>query len=531
MSNESLSSRTMRIDITPRIRDRPPEAPDPEVAVRRADTTFVGNAVRTADSASGYKKLLRGMYDAVLITDTSGRVIDFNTRATDFFRCSDWELEGTRLVGLISGGDDGLLSEICSNLETHRYALIEAHCVRRDKSLFPAEIAVSKLDLWDSGELCFLVRNITVRKQTQEALEDAVERLEMHDRARSEFISNVSHELRTPLTSMIYAVSNMMRGVAGPVSDAVRRYLEVLNGDCKRLLNTVNDILDLRKIEEKSLTLSRTTTPFLRFVEQTALSLQGQAERKGIDLIVKQGGYGCFVSCDRDKMERVILNVVNNAIKFTPDGGMVRVELSDDPVRSGNVLLSVVDNGIGIPTKSLHKVTERYFTVGEQPTGSGLGLAISKEIVELHGGSIELVSPPVGKETGTAVSLSLPVTEGPLVVVAHGDTVIRNSVALELSGRGYRVRRPDDVVNVLAEMERTVPDLVIADMMISGAEETELIFKMKNHTELSRVPIVVVTEECIDPAKLQILKGLSVPVLYVPWSGAELLDVANGAIG
>ncbi|MBN1556836.1 MAG: PAS domain S-box protein, partial [Lentisphaerae bacterium] len=260
-SERDDTARTMRIALP----EPAPRPPPPAVKVRGASpTSFVARRLATEDDrrASDYKQLLESIYDGVIITDRKGRIVDFNSRAIDFLLKHGDELAGMRVIDFISGAGDDLLAAIHRNLKEHRYTLIEGRCIRSDGTTFPAEIAVNRIALDEGGQLCFLIRDITVRKRAQEDLEEAISRLEAHDRARSQFVSNVSHELRTPLTSMIYAVSNMLRGVVGPLSDNARRYLEMLEGDCRRLLTTVNDILDLRKIESNTLVLERSRVPF-----------------------------------------------------------------------------------------------------------------------------------------------------------------------------------------------------------------------------------------------------------------------------
>jgi len=523
-----MSSRTMRIDITPRVESTPDSGETSRLVAAGYDTTLVGTAIRHADLASGYKKLLQSVYDAVLITDGSGRVIDFNTRATDFFRCTPEALEGRKITALISGGDDSLLEEIHRNLENHRYTLIEAYCLRRDRTTFPAEVAVNKIDLSEAGQLCFFIRDITVRKRAQDALEDAVDRLEEHDHARSQFVSNVSHELRTPLTSMIYAISNMRRGVAGPVSEQVHRYLDVLNGDCQRLLSTVNDILDMRKIESKSLVLVRAKAPLAKLVKRAAESLGGQAERKAQTVEIDTGEDRSFVDCDVQKIERVILNVMNNAIKFTQQGGRIRVMVGSDPEWPGRALVCISDNGIGIPAKDLPHVTERYYTVGDQPTGTGLGLAISKEIVEMHGASLRVTSPAPGEKAGTGVQISLPLCASPSVMIVHGDTDIGDRLRGDLEEMGLGILRPEMSPAILAELARARPELVVTDVLLPGMEGLELILKVKSSKELARVPVVVVTQCTLDAGKKEILANFSIPVISVPWQKSELRACVEG---
>jgi PAS domain S-box-containing protein len=526
MSEHDEMASTMRIDIHPDFLGESLERKKQETQVfrRATDTSLEVRKLRDQSEASPYKKLLQSIYDAVLITDHLGKVVDFNRRALDFFLCDEEEMAGTNIIDRISGADLALLDSIRQNLKDHRYTLIEAHCVRSDRSMFASEIAVNNIDLDNEGQLCFFVRDITVRKRAQEALEDAVRRLEEHDRARSQFVSNVSHELRTPLTSMIYAVANMLRGVTGTLSDGTRRYLEMLEGDCKRLLGTVNDILDLRRIETKSLKLIKNRVPFGRIVQRSTESLLVQANQKGVALTMDRGRANWFVDCDAHKIERVFLNVVGNAVKFTPDGGSIAVQMRDDPARPGFVQVCVQDNGIGIPPEALPRVTERYFTVGDQPCGSGLGLAISKEIVELHGGAIEVRSPPPGASRGTVVRVSLPATDAPMIMVANSEQKVLDDLTEQIGGQGYGVVQAFTGLEATEFIQVRKPDAVVLDLILSEVDGMEIILKMKSEKTTVRIPIIVVTGTHVDRGKAQILNNFSIPVLGKPWDEEELLD-------
>ena len=203
MQAENKSSdKTMRIDIDPATSERL-AAMSPRPAPRSGGRTWRTYHV---ERCTPFYKLLESVYDAVLITSRAGKVLECNERAAEFFAMSAKELAGLDVVSLISGATDSLIDTINKNLINKKYTLVEARCKRADGTSFAAEIAVNKVDLDPQGQLCFFVRDITIRQQAQQALEDAVERLQAHDRARMEFVSNVSHELRTPLTSMIYAV-------------------------------------------------------------------------------------------------------------------------------------------------------------------------------------------------------------------------------------------------------------------------------------------------------------------------------------
>lgn len=529
---DSDPSKTMRIDIHPDFLGESLERKKKSAAGSgSSDTTVFFN--KREDSkwvlSKEFEKLLQSIYDAVFITDKKGRIIRSNSRAEVFFLMDEDEMFGRRIIDLILGADDTLLTAIDKNSIEHRYTLIEAHCVRKDQSLFAAEIAVNQIEL--EGETClgFFLRDVTVRKKTQEALEEAVARLEEHDRSRSQFVSNVSHELRTPLTSMIYAVSNMLRGVMGPIPDGVKRYLQMLDGDCKRLLGTVNDILDLRKIETKTLTLTKTRMPFTRLVRRSIETLKAHASQKSIEMELHGSDVTWFTDCDINKIERVMLNIVGNAVKFTPEGGTIDIYLSEDPDDNSKFLLSVLDSGIGIPTEALDKVTQRYFTVGEQATGTGLGLAISKEIVEMHGGTIKLASPPPGRSNGTGVYISLPVVQAPSILVVDDEPGVRAVLESQISAQGYKVISAGEGKEALEKVYAEKPDLMVLDFILPGMEGTEIILKLKSDKATMRIPIIVVTGADIGKARAQILNSFSIPALAKPWHEHELLDKIEGA--
>lgn len=532
MAIKNDAARTMRIAIPPEMRAEIEESKAP-VQVRGAGpTSFIARRFATEDDqrASDYKQLLESIYDGVMITDARGRIIDFNSRSIEFLMRNGNELAGMRIIDFVSGATDELLDAIHGNLQDHRYTLIEGRCVRSDGSMFPAEIAVNKISLDGGGHLCFLIRDITVRKQYQEDLEEAIRRLEAHDRARSQFVSNVSHELRTPLTSMIYAVSNMLRGVVGPLSDGARRYLEMLQGDSKRLLATVNDILDLRKLETSTLVLEKARVPFGPLVARSSRSLVVQAEQKSLSLEVDVPAQPWFVDCDPRKMERVILNVVGNALKFTPESGRVRVKVQGDTTAQDYVVVTVMDDGVGIPPESLPRVTLRYFTVGEQPSGSGLGLAISKEIVDLHGGTLKIESPPPGETRGTAVTIRMPLSDAPRLVIASSNAAFAGRIETALRRERYGTLIATTADEALAGLTAEQSSLAIADWSDGALVGTEVVMKLKANKRLMQIPIIGVSEGAIGEAAQKIIRTFSIVTLTAPWEDSKLSDAVADAL-
>jgi PAS domain S-box len=467
---------------------------------------------------TNFYKLLESVYDAVLITTRDGRILDCNERACSFFRTEISTLAGSNIISLISGATPELIKTFNKNLECDKYTLVEARCKRYDGTSFPGEIAVNKVDLDDQGELCFLVRDITIRTNALNELKAAMERLQAHDRARMEFVSNVSHELRTPLTSMIYAVTNMLRGVVGPMPEKAVSYLERLQSDCNRMLSTVNDILDLRQIENKSLVLTKSVIPIGMIVYDAAESLRVQADAKDIRINMDLPSRELFSSCDPTKMVRVMINIIGNAIKFTPSGGKISVSIMQHPKHPKQLQIAVCDNGPGIPQEALHKISQRYFRVGDHANGSGLGLAISREIIELHGGSMSFASPVPDTDCGTAVYVTLPLATKPLVVTYSANEEMREVLHSHLESRGYRQLAATDSRHILESCIEKLPSVLIIDRRNAGFKVGDLIMQIRENLRTKRLPVIEIGDQDLSRNEIQLFRNFSVFYLQLPWS-------------
>ena len=337
MATENKASKTMRIEIPPYI--PPGQRPVPAIARRPKTLRQTGPLpplprkteqgippphktemipIEDAD----FKELFQRLYDAAFITRLKGRIVDANLRATQFTGYTRGEPRQRNIVDIVQGLDEEVLQTICGNLEHNQFTLIQARCVRKAGSPFPAEISSSRLRLTTRDCLCFFIRDITARREAEQALslardeleaevaertrinddlsaeiaerkrvEDelqaAIARLQSHDKAKSQFVSNVSHELKTPLTSINYAAGNMLKGIGGAMPEGAVRYLDMIREDCQRLRRTVDDILDMSRIEANALALDRVKVHFPRFADRTVESLRIQIEAGGLALDVQ----------------------------------------------------------------------------------------------------------------------------------------------------------------------------------------------------------------------------------------------------
>jgi two-component system phosphate regulon sensor histidine kinase PhoR len=234
-----------------------------------------------------------------------------------------------------------------------------------------------------------------VRQGTVAVFHD-ISDLKRAENMRRDFVANVSHELRTPVTIIKGYAETLLDGALE--SDPVRasRFIEIIASHSVRLANLINDILTLSSLESKEAHLELTPLDISGTIAKACVLLQESAVQKSIAILNEAtNGTAPRVVADQGRLEQVLVNLLENAIKYTPDGGTVRLFTED----SGEfVKVSVADTGIGIPFKDLPRIFERFYRVDEARTreqgGTGLGLAIVKHIVQLHGGNVSVTSEP-----------------------------------------------------------------------------------------------------------------------------------------
>ncbi len=364
------------------------------------------------------------------------------------------------------------------------------------------------------------------------------------DRMKIKFITNLSHEFRTPLSLILAPADKLIKGA----EDAGRKQLGMLiERNAKRLLHLVNQLLDLRKMEVNELKLSIGPGDIAGFIKETTDSFADLAEQKGITLSYKSTVDHLPAWFDRDKIERILFNLLSNAFKFTSAGGAVIVELSIAEQEENSVLLElrVKDTGIGIPEALQGKIFESFFQ-GELPghilnQGTGIGLAITREFIEMHGGTIKVESSPgngscftvllpvtlvAGKSSLPAIpgTISAPAEQG-ILEEADNDDMLR---APELQGKHLRILLVEDdedfrfylkdnlaplftiveAANGKEGWQKTLsahPDLVVTDVNMPIMDGLELCRKIKTDPRTRHIPVVLLTALSGDQEQLRAL--------------------------
>ena len=237
-------------------------------------------------------------------------------------------------------------------------------------------------------------------------LHDVTE-LRQLERVRTEFVANVSHELRTPLTAIQGYLETLLSGALEEPENA-RRFLEIVLRHSERLGRLLNDLTDLSNIELGKVTLRREPVRIGEVVASVVDIIAPRAARAGVAVSARMPADLTLVSADRDRLAQVLINLIDNAVKYTPDGGSVTV--TGRNLEPGRIEVAVADTGIGIPPADLPRITERFYRVDKARSrelgGTGLGLAIVKHLVMAHGGDLSIESE---QERGTTVRFTLPI--------------------------------------------------------------------------------------------------------------------------
>jgi PAS domain S-box-containing protein len=355
--------------------------------LRQSDLGRVLVAQQTAEAA------MDSLYDPVIVTDGEGRVQRINRAGEPLFGV-EAEILGRPIQDVTN--DPRLSMAVLDVLESRR-------AVASEESAAFVPLVV------DGVERAFRQRTTPMR-DAEDRLVGAVMLLEdiTHlreiDRLKSEFIAGASHELRTPLTSLEMGLHLMLEGSAGELSAKQRELLAICRDEAMRLDTLVKELLDLSRIESGKAPLRLLPVRAAELMNNAVEPLRLQADAKGLTLRVKTPADLPEVEADRGQVERVIANLVTNAIRATARGGEIEVAAL---LRAGYLAISVRDTGRGIPHEYLSRVFEPFVQVPGSPAGgAGLGLSISRRIVEAHGGQITVRSEP---GQGTTFTFTLPV--------------------------------------------------------------------------------------------------------------------------
>ncbi len=374
------------------------------------------------------RELLEAAPDAILQVDESGRIVLLNRTAEEMFGYRREELLGAPVEILVPlelrKAHNGHRSRYADHPATRAMGsglVLEA--VRKDGTRFPVEISLSP----SPGALrtTAIVRDVTARKLAEDQLRAVQERytrelaahnrelasrnleVERANRLKTEFLASMSHELRTPLHTIIGFSELLGEQRQGPLNEKQQRFVDHIHRDALHLLELINDILDLSKIESGKIGLRPEIVDLEAVIAEALHSIVPLGDAKSISIQTHLGSLPA-IHADPLRVKQILVNLLSNAVKFTQDRGRVEVNAR---VLGDFVEISVTDTGVGIPAEEHAAIFDIFHQAGTTTKGvregTGLGLAITKRLVEQHGGAITVTSRP---EQGSTFTFTLPIT-------------------------------------------------------------------------------------------------------------------------
>ena len=394
------------------------------------------------------------------------------------------------------------------------------------------------------------------KEQDNLRLQEHIHAEEMAD-AKLKFFMNISHEIRTPMTLIVTPLLSLIKQDLDPHR---RSTYEIIRRNAERILGLINQMMDLRKIDKGQMQMHMCETELISFVGDIHTLFTQQAKSKNIRFIYEHDTQELPVWIDRDNFDKVIVNLLSNAFKFTPAGGEIRITINHD---QQHVRLAIKDTGEGIPEDKLDRIFERFYQtpshVNDRKTGTGIGLDLTRSLVELHHGTIEahnnidekgcefVVTIPLGSahlkpeemieeevtpksEPVTSLMEEVPVEENDEVpeevlkanrrqhiIIVEDDAEIRGFLESELS-HDYDITTCDNGKAGLSEVFKMIPDLVISDVMMPEMDGNTMCSKIKSSPTTSHIPVILLTAKSRDEDRLEGLETGADAYLLKPFN-------------
>ncbi|GGD65150.1 PAS domain S-box protein [Erythrobacter arachoides] len=386
-------------------------------------TLIVGASIRqrrrALERAEHFAERQRAMFDSavdgMLWLDAEGRVLRMNPSISRMFGYSEAEVVGRHNLMLMrhdySVADArGWLATVGDAGADGAGRRQEFVGQRADGTTFETEVAISRVSSHNEGELTghhyiASIRDISHRKRAE--------------RLKTEFVSTVSHELRTPLTSIGGSLGLVMGGATGPLDDKTRRLIGIAHDNCDRLIRLINDILDIEKIESGKMEFDIRRMQVGPLVRRTIDAMTGFAQKHDVTIAVSFPPWPLCIMGDPDRLEQLLTNLVSNAIKHSPAGGVVEIACNQ---QGGTARIEVRDRGAGVPLAFRERIFGKFAQADSSDSrakgGTGLGLSIAREIASRHSGTIGFADREGG---GTVFHVDLPLAKDQSIGVAPGD--------------------------------------------------------------------------------------------------------------
>jgi PAS domain S-box-containing protein len=477
-------------------------------------------------SQNRLRAMLEAATDYILIADLSGKTIWINTALKKLRELRDDQVEQQIPIDYHPQWVVDLLEQqavptaIAKGSWMGETALLDTE----DREIPVSQLLIAHKS--PQGEVEFfstIMRDMRVQKEYEQKLEKTNAELLRATQLKDEFLATMSHELRTPLNAILGMTESLQEKVFGSINEQQIQALQTVESSGNHLLELINDILDVAKIEAGQIELKYTPVVISDLCQSSLAFIRQQAIQKRIQIEVSIPPLSSKILVDERRIRQVLINLLNNAVKFTPQGGKVTLEVNtqEDQVSAeldAWVQFSITDTGIGISPEKISKLFQPFVQIdsalNRKYTGTGLGLALAKRIVELHGGRIQLTSEvergscfdfviPYNKPKLESITEVYPQTDlgiveitpklAPLILVVEDNEANINTISNYLEAKGYHLLLARDGLEAITMTTNHHPNLILMDIQMPVMDGLEATKQIRRDPNLANIPIIALT--------------------------------------
>lgn len=470
-------------------------------------TTFLFYKKKSSANETRLQALLDNISDAIITIDPKGIILTANNAVEHIFGYSPSELIGKNITVLMpepySSMHDSYLYNFQKTQEPHVIDQTrEFEGLRKNGEVFEVELWVHQLKLDNQPQFMGIIRDISERKHL--------------DRIKTEFISTISHELRTPLTSIRGSLGMLQSKVLGEIPEKANRMVELAHNNTERLINLVNDILDVEKIQAGKMVLKFEDVNISSLIKQSIEANETYANSCKVTVKLSKGIPDYHVYADSHRLHQVMANLISNAAKFSPENGVVFIDITK---KAHLISVSITDQGLGIPEQFRNKIFHKFSQLDSSDTrqkgGTGLGLNITKAIIEHHGGHIDYTTKEGKGSTfffelveyqakTQPVEITEPKLETPAILnkknqhnilVLEDEPDIANLLTLLLKQQNFNVTTCSNTRAARKLMETTRFDAITVDIRLPEQDGLSFVQEIRAQEIDSCLPIIIISAE------------------------------------